>query len=173
MRGGTTQPLPRNLWSSFLLYGLHSKPTSQAIHTQRERDPRRADWTPQNAPFADNACGSDGARRLQRHAPITLTSISSYTTTSSMSGPKAMIGRAAQRCRSGMTQDRQVFQELRLANNVTAFSLMVVVTMSTTVIDEDYNINFADGTAHYTPSRRLIWRSQHHAGYTRSTAPAE
>jgi outer membrane receptor protein involved in Fe transport len=118
-------------------------------------DPRRADWTPQNAPFADNRLWQATVRvDYNVTAPITLTSISSYTDYKQHERPEG-DGLAEQR-NDAVRDDGKidnVFQELRLANNVdSVFRWMVGGNYEHDVIDEDYNIDFADGTAHYTPS---------------------
>jgi len=102
MRGGTAPTRCRAICGVHsLLYGLHSKPTSQAIHTNASAT--------HGEPTDTSKCTVCGHRLWQATvrvdynvtAPITLTSISSYTTTSSMSGRRRWIGRAAQRLSSG------------------------------------------------------------------------
>ena len=118
-------------------------------------DPRAADWTPQNAPFADNRLWQATVRvDYNVTAPITLTSISSYIDYKQHQRPEG-DGLAEQRNDIIVDDGKidNVFQELRLANNVdSVFRWMVGGNYEHDRIDENNVFDFADGTAHYTPS---------------------
>ena len=118
-------------------------------------DPRVADWTPQNAPFADNHL-SQATVRVDYNvtAPISLTSITSYIDYKQHQRPEG-DGLAEQR-NDIVVDDGKInnfFQELRLANNLdSVFRWMVGGNYEHDNIYENNVIDFADGTAHYTPS---------------------
>ena len=118
-------------------------------------NPRIADWTPASAPFADNRLWQATVRAdYNVTAPITLTSISSYIDYRQHQRPEG-DGLAEQR-NDNIVDDGtidNVFQELRLANNVdSTFRWMVGGNFEHDLINENEIIDYADGTAHYTPS---------------------
>ena len=118
-------------------------------------DPQLADWTHQNAPFADNRLWQATARvDYDVTATLSLTSITSYTDYEQHQRPEG-DGLAEQR-NDIIVDDgaiKNVFQELRLANNVSsALRWMVGGNFEHNIIDENNIFDFADGTAHYPPS---------------------
>ena len=118
-------------------------------------DPRLADWTPQNAPFADNRLWQTTARvDYDVTDTLALTSITSYTDYKQHQRPEG-DGLAEQR-NDIIVDDggiKNIFQELRLANNVSSvLRWMVGGNFEHDIIDENNIFDFADGTAHYTPS---------------------
>jgi len=118
-------------------------------------DPRLADWTTQNSPFADNRLWQATARvDYNLTAPIALTSITSYIDFKQHQRPEG-DGLAEQRNDIVVDDGKieNIFQELRLANNVDpVFRWMVGGNFEHDLIDENNIFDFADGTAHYTPS---------------------
>jgi len=118
-------------------------------------DPRIADWAPQYPPFADNRLYQATVRvDYDIATEIVLTSISSYTDYRQNQRPDG-DGLAEQRndivVDTGKIQN--IFQELRVANNVdSVFRWLVGSNFEHDLIDENNVIDFADGTAHYTPS---------------------
>jgi iron complex outermembrane receptor protein len=118
-------------------------------------DPRIADWVPQYPPYEDNGLGQGTVRVDYDLTPhILFTSISSYTSYRQHESPDG-DGTAPQRNDNILDEGKieNIFQELRLANNVdSVFRWLVGGNFEHDLIDENEIIDYADGTAHYTPS---------------------
>ena len=118
-------------------------------------DPRIADWVPQYPPYQDNSLWQGTVRvDYDVRTSLVLTSISSYTSYKQHESPDG-DGTAPQRNDNILDEGKieNVFQELRLANNTNStFRWLVGANFEHDLIIENEIIDYADGTAHYTPS---------------------
>ena len=118
-------------------------------------NPRAADWTPQYQPFADNRLLQATVRAdYDLTNAIVLTSITSYTDYKMHQRPE---GDGLAESRNDIYMDdgriRNMFQELRLANNQDpTLRWTVGANFERDAVQENNEIDYHDGTSHYTPS---------------------